>query len=522
MTAPDMKSNRIWLVFALVFAWKVALFLFTAQPVPANDAFFYDGAVVNRLLHGGYYNPSLAAAFPISGTQVFSAYPPLYQLPLLAWMSVFGVTARSAMALHLVLFGLYLLVLLAIFRRLQTPAWCVHIAGGFLLVITFHDRPDSLAHLLGMLAVYAWIRSGRIFAGVTRDPHAGIWTWAMVALVVLSLFTGPQIGATYLLWLWIGTLGASLVGQQRLPLLPLLAMLVVPVILVALVRIACPLLWQGFIEHTGQTPSFTGLRLPDAMQLLKALRSAPGVMLAAVFLLWGWFNQQRDFDSAIGLRHEIVLVSALLAALAILGACLSFLTANNLVITDYLQPVIVAAYLTICGALFDRPGQCRLQVVLFLLALALGSVRAVGMTTWGVACARDISYSAAIERVRHELENRPAGSCEVLSCAYLYEAARHTNVHSLHSDWLMPARHSGPNLDLEGLRKWKPAQLILTQFDYYRRYQPVLQELSLDPQLQHEQIENTARTPAPDSFPRLQRVVQNISWAPVIVNLDWR
>src|SRR5580704_1786864 len=101
-----MMRNRPWLVFALVFGWKIALFVFTAQPVPANDAFFYDGAVIHHLLHGGYYNPCVSRAFPVSGSEVFSAYPPLSQVPLLLWMSVLGTSALSAMGLHLCLFGL--------------------------------------------------------------------------------------------------------------------------------------------------------------------------------------------------------------------------------------------------------------------------------------------------------------------------------------------------------------------------------------------------------------------------------
>src|ERR1700728_977377 len=192
-----MIRNRPWLVFALVFAWKIALFVFTAQPVPANDAFFYDGALIRHSLHGGYYNPCVAPAFPVSGTEVFSAYPPGYQLPLLAWMSVFGVSAFSAMALHITLFGLYLLVLLAIFRRLQTPAWCVNTAGVFLLLFTFHDRPDSFAHLLGMLGLYACVCSRRIF-GRGTESKAGIWTWLMAVFIVLGICSSLQIGTTYL------------------------------------------------------------------------------------------------------------------------------------------------------------------------------------------------------------------------------------------------------------------------------------------------------------------------------------
>jgi hypothetical protein len=63
--------------------------------------------------------------------------------------------------------------------------------------------------------------------------------------------------------------------------------------------------------------------------------------------------------------------------------------------------------------------------------------------------------------------------------------------------------------------------LILTQFDYYRRYQRTLDQLKSDPNLKDIQIVNTARIRPPDAFPSLQRVVQHVSWAPVIVNLFW-
>src|SRR6266446_3274867 len=118
-----IKRLLTWpgLTFVLVFAWKLLLVILSAQPVPSNDSFFYDGPVVNFLLNGKYVNPSLALALPISGTEVFCAYPPLYQAALLGWMSLFGTSAISAMALQLVLFGLYMLVLLAIFRRLKLP-----------------------------------------------------------------------------------------------------------------------------------------------------------------------------------------------------------------------------------------------------------------------------------------------------------------------------------------------------------------------------------------------------------------
>lgn len=108
-------------IFGLVLLWRVALLVFTAQPIPANDAFFYDGAVVNWLRHGHYFNPAIADFFPISGTQVFSGYPPGYQVALLLWMSVFGPGVISAMALHLALFAASGLLVLAIVKKFFRP-----------------------------------------------------------------------------------------------------------------------------------------------------------------------------------------------------------------------------------------------------------------------------------------------------------------------------------------------------------------------------------------------------------------
>ena len=100
------RARGPWLVLGLVLAWRLALLVFTAQPIPANDAFLFDGAVVNWLLHGQYFNPSLAEAFPISGQQVFAAYPPIYQAVLLPLMSVCGTSVLSAMWFHFLLFSL--------------------------------------------------------------------------------------------------------------------------------------------------------------------------------------------------------------------------------------------------------------------------------------------------------------------------------------------------------------------------------------------------------------------------------
>jgi len=160
------------------------------------------------------------------------------------------------------------------------------------------------------------------------------------------------------------------------------------------------------------------------------------------------------------------------------------------------------------------------QLLPFAAAALLVSVRAIGLTTWGVACARDVSYEAARSRVNTELDAVPSASTLFVSAAFLYETARRTNVTWLHSDW--PASASEPNWERRALENLKPAKLILTQFDYYRRYETVLIEF----QRTHPGIEigitNLAQTRPPDASPLLRKVVQHISWAPVVVDFNWR
>jgi hypothetical protein len=518
-----MKLKCGSLIFALVYCWMVALFIVSAQPIPANDAFGYDGAVVNCLLNGRYCNPSLAAAFPISATRVYSGYPPLYQFSLLCWMRVFGTSVLAAMGFHLVLFGLYMLVLLAVLRRLRVPESCIALAGGFLLALTFHDRPDSLAQLLGMMAVYALVRSRAAFLGEGSSRPPGRWTWAMAVCVVLCLCTSLQIGAMYFCLALFGTVWACWSRHERVPFAPLVVMIVVPAAMVAMVRFGFPLLWQGFQEHARQTPTWTGLRTIYVVEVIKVVRAVPGILVAAAFLPLLWWRDPAKLGLPAPSGGVILLVLLLLGALTIVAASLTCMTANMAGMAGHVQPLIVGLYLALAAPLIPRGPWRSLQTVCLAGAVLLGSVRAVGMSTWGIACARDVGCSAAIGRVRAEMDRQPPGATVVLSSAYLYEAARHPNVRYLHSDWLIGA-HRGPQLetDMAGLDLQKPAEFILTQFDYYRRYKLVFDSAKSDPRVAHIEIENTAKVLPPDAYDSLQRVVQHISWAPVIVRLAWK
>jgi hypothetical protein len=72
----------------------------------------------------------------------------------------------------------------------------------------------------------------------------------------------------------------------------------------------------------------------------------------------------------------------------------------------------------------------------------------------------------------------------------------------------------------EDIRKIKPTLLVLTQFDYYRRYIGILGTLEHSTDVEIV-TRNTAHIKVPDANPRYQRIVQHVSWAPVIVELKW-
>ena len=501
--------------------WKFILLLGTAQPIPANDAFVYDGAVVNYLLHGQYCNPAVVFAFPYAGSHTFCIYPPFYQAMLFLWMSVFGTGVLVPMWFHFVLFGLYGLTLLAIFRCLQTPAWVVNLACLFLLGITFDDRPDGLAQLLGMLAIYGWVRW-------LAAPRATVspWAWFAALAVVLVCCTNPELGGLYFGWIWLLVLGAVLLGQARFPLLPIVFMTVAPVALVAYVKYGRPELWAGFLEHASQTPSLTNWRLPSAGDLMKTARTMPAILLIAGLMLCHWRSRSLPVLAAGGSstdnRPFLLLVTGLLVTAGLVAGGLFRFTANWILFLYHIQPLLVGVFLTVTVRSTAPPR--RWLVPAFGLMVLIISVRAVGLSTWGVACALDRSQSASWQIVDAELDHLPPGSTVVMSTAYLYNAQKHPGLHYIHEDWTHRADAPSGNLngDTVGVVKLKPAALILTQFDFYRHFHVPMAELGAMPSVVTLTTTNFARFRSPDSYPRFQQVLQHISWAPVIVEFNWK
>jgi hypothetical protein len=345
-------------------------------------------------------------------------------------------------------------------------------------------------------------------------------TWPAAAFLLLTFATSLQIGAIYSLWAALLIFGTSWWQKVKFPWVAAGTLVGVLLTLVALVKFVHPQWWAGFQEHVRVTPSITGLRVPRVDDLLKVVRTAPGIILVMIGLGWLTLSGSLSRERLRGSLPMLVTLSGTLAALGLMSGCLFVLTPNTIHIAGYLQPVIVGSFLAAEIARVGRPTLRWKQLTPFLAGALLVSVRAIGLTTWGVACANDVSYTTARSRVSSELDSIPSGSTVFVSAAFLYETARRTNVTWLHSDWPAPASEAG--WELHALENLKPAKLILTQFDYYRRYETVLADF----QRIHPGIEirttNVAQVRPPDASRSWQKIVQHVSWAPVVVDFTWR
>ncbi len=539
------KSPWTWL--AIVVGWRLLLLL-TAQPVPGNDAFLFDGAIVNWLLHGQYFNPSLAECFPISGNQVFAAYPPFYQALLLPWMWAFGTSALSAMWFHFVWFSIAAILLLKILQfagfvavndqdqaRTELPG----VALLFLCAVTFDDRPEGLAHVFGLLALLLTVRGLTApFAdpkpgkgdGVaqTTGSYRGI---GVVLALFCSLYTSLVVGAFYCAITILTRVAAWLFVRRPLPWAITLAILVLFSAVTFIIARLHPLWWQGFLENARQTPvSTTGFRLPQASEIVKIVRNAPVFIVALLFAPWlikrwsGLLRQKGNSlsnpDCAARWIVDCVLAAVLVAGWILLAGTLTLFTANYVIYAWYTQVLLAAGLIRLA---LGMHGPKRLLLAGILgCSLLLVSVRVVGLSSWGVLCASDVSYGRAKAIIQQELQPySESGSRPVISSAFLYQAANEGVRRAIHSDWPYDRRGRGPGSDLALMSRLRPSKLVLTQFDYYRVYAPILDELARHPELCSVKVRNTTRVPAPDSYASLQRVLQHVSWAPVIVDLVW-
>lgn len=516
-----LKSPAI--VLGAVLLWKLLLLAFAQLPPPSNDSFFYDGAAANWVQHGRFCNPPLELAMPISGREVFSAYPPLHPLLAYVWMKAWGVSAVAMMWLHWLLLCFTAALVFYAAKQLRVPDWTISLGSLFFLCITFQDRPDSLAHVLGLSSVCAtliWL--------MARGTQRTVMPWVAACALIGAACTGLQIAALYYAVVWLLFVLSAWTGEKALPVGAMVLSVLAPVAMIACLYIFEPRLVAGFIEHARQTPSITGWRTPRMDELVKLARTLPGTL--AFGCIWimtrpvqirhvgAGERAGRKFVLLIrGGRTGVALGALLIPSLLLAFASMTFFTPNGVSFAAHLQPLIVSVALSLAAANAWRKQK------LALVAAALccfGSVRQAGLSTWGVACAKDCGYAAAMIVVEQRLSTTAASTPVVGSAAYLYEMSRH-EVRAIHCDWLAPAGKEQERIDLEGLRKLRPPLMLLTQFDYYRRYQSLLERVKADEPSLVMKVTDCARLRTPDSMPSIRRVLQHISWAPVVVEIQW-
>jgi hypothetical protein len=216
-----------------------------------------------------------------------------------------------------------------------------------------------------------------------------------------------------------------------------------------------------------------------------------------------------------------LMVGIFLMGWIMLAASVTLLVANYVNYTIFTQIILAAGLMVFCQKYLSRME--RLLQASMVVCVLLVSIRAIGMTTWGAACAWKNSYQSTEAVLQTELAPYAKSDQPVLvSSAYLYKAADIGVKRPVHSDWYFDHAHWTNNAQANALISLRPPRLVLTQFDYYRSFVLVVEQLGQESNLVQIQVRNMAAVRPPDSFPSLQKAVQNISWAPVIVDLDWK
>src|SRR5262249_2050147 len=242
------------------------------------------------------------------------------------------------------------------------------------------------------------------------------WSWTAAAFLVLGLCTSLQIGAVYLAMVWLGMVACRLLAKDPLPVLPLALSVLVPALLVGLGLAAWPQLWAGFLQHAQQTPSFTGWRRPRLDEFLKVLRSVPAILAMAPILPWLLLTKggrARHDDR----RFWVLAFVLTLPALALVLGCLTIVTPNMVGIAGYVQPIALAAFFASAASRLT-PRSATVQRWIFPGLALLASIRALGMSTWGLVCAADCGYATAMSRVKSELAEVQPGATVGVSAAY--------------------------------------------------------------------------------------------------------
>jgi hypothetical protein len=227
------------------------LLVFTAQPIPANDAFIFDGGVANWLKTGHYVIPCMEVGYPISSGKVFSIYPPVYQIALLLWMPVFGISALSVMAMHLVMFAIAGILVVLIVRKFFPGETNYGLLPLLLIGNTFTDRPEDLAHIFGLVSLWLVARQ------ISNARHSEWIDAGIILSLLLALYTSIIVGAFYFGAEFLACAAAWCSQRRKLFFVPFFVTAILFAAIVFTVMEMRPLWWHGFLEN-GQKQSVTG------------------------------------------------------------------------------------------------------------------------------------------------------------------------------------------------------------------------------------------------------------------------
>jgi len=250
--------------------------LTTAQPIPANDAFFYDGAVVNLLLHGKYVNPRWRwrcrsrRPKPSAPTRHFTnsrccpgclfSGRRLSRRWHFTWRSS-GFTADraghfpAAASCFLgsehsrgIFFDPHLP------RPSGQPGALARLSGALFLGPPSHGAERKCSWLLPVAVAHGALR--RLVPVHQRADWLGLFHAHRPALPGAAVVP-PILGSA--------SNADTPPLKSGLPAGPLAVMTLTPAALIALVFFGYPNLWAGFLEHARQTPSFIGRTGPPSM-----------------------------------------------------------------------------------------------------------------------------------------------------------------------------------------------------------------------------------------------------------------
>ena len=509
-------SRSAPLVFGLVLVWRVLLLVFTVQPIPSSDCFGYDGGVINYLHGGRYCNPSMSLDFPISGRDVYATYPPVYQGVLFLWMKLFGAGLVSAMVLHLVLFAISGWIALAIIRQFFPASSGGGLVAWLFFGFTFVDRPESLGYVFGLGSF--WLVARQLSEPAFRPGIA----LALLLALWLGLYTSVIVGAYFFAvgflacvvacrwewrqnWHWFAPFfgAAALFG----------------LVTICIIKFE-PLWWAGFLENARQQPAMSlGFHVPQFIAIVKLVRTTPVFLLALAvlpLLVVRWREVVSQPSAWLALC-----IGIFVTGWGLLAVSVTLLSPTYVFFAAFSQILLAAGLL----ALVEQysPGRGRWLRAGLLACALLVSVRALGISTWGAASAWKNSYQSTQTILRQELQPYVATDQPVLlSSAFLYGAADLGVKNPVNCDWYFDHAHWTNNAQTAALERLCPPKLVLTQFDYYRSFKPLIGQLRQHPERVDIHVHNFANLPVPDAIPSLERVVQHISWAPVIVDLAWK